>query len=240
MKILRPGEPLDSFPPVDESTPEGIVAVGGDLSVKRLVQAYRSGIFPWYGAGQPIFWWSPDPRAVLYPSSMHVSRSLRKTIRRGNYVVRFDTAFRDVMLACAARRSSSTGTWITDDMIAAYCELHDHGLAHSIETWHGDTLVGGLYGVALGGVFFGESMFSRAVDASKFALARLAATLSWWNFELIDCQVSSPHLTSLGALEVPRARFLCELDAGLRLPGRPGSWSNSVPDFSAHRVTDQS
>jgi len=229
MKILRPGEPLEPFPPVDQASAEGIVAVGGDLSPRRLVQAYRRGIFPWFSEGQPIIWWSPDPRAVLYPRDLHVSRSLQKTIRRGRFAVRFDTSFREVLLACADTRPSSSGTWITSDMVDAYCRLYHQGLAHSIETWNGGTLVGGLYGVALGGVFFGESMFSRETDASKCALVSLVETLSCWEFDLIDCQVASPHLTRLGAVEIPRARFQGELEIGLQKSGKPGSWMTAFP-----------
>jgi leucyl/phenylalanyl-tRNA--protein transferase len=178
MIILRPDNRL-RFPPVEYATTEGLLAVGGDLSSERLLEAYRHGIFPWYSAGQPILWWSPDPRAVLYPERLKIRRSLKQTLRRGHFCVRFDTAFRDVMLACAAPRDQypGGGTWITDEMIEAYRHLHELGFAHSVETWHDERLVGGLYGVALGGVFFGESMFSRATDASKVALVALAERL---------------------------------------------------------------
>lgn len=225
MIILRPDNRL-RFPPVEYATTEGLLAVGGDLSSERLLEAYRHGIFPWYSAGQPILWWSPDPRAVLYPERLKIRRSLKQTIRRGHFCVRFDTAFRDVMLACAAPRDQypGGGTWITDEMIEAYCHLHELGFAHSVETWHDERLVGGLYGVALGGVFFGESMFSRATDASKVALVALAERLRTWGFALIDCQVPSAHLASLGAEEILRARFLAELAQGLTRPGRPGRW----------------
>lgn len=225
MIILRPDN-RRRFPPVEYATAEGLLAVGGDLSSERLLEAYRHGIFPWYSAGQPILWWSPDPRAVLYPERLKIRRSLKQTLRRGHFCVRFDTAFRDVMLACAAPRDQYTGggTWITDEMIEAYRHLHELGFAHSVETWHDERLVGGLYGVALGGVFFGESMFSRATDASKVALVALAERLRTWGFALIDCQVPSAHLSSLGAEEIPRAQFLAELAQGLMRPGQPGRW----------------
>lgn len=230
MIILRPGKPNLHFPPVESATPEGLLAIGGDLGSERLLEAYRRGIFPWYNPGQPILWWSPDPRAVLYPEKLKISRSLRKTLRRGHFQVRFDTAFREVMLACAAPRTQHPGggTWITDDMLTAYCRLHELGFAHSIETWADERLVGGLYGVALGGVFFGESMFARATDASKAALVVLTQRLQTWGFVLIDCQVPSEHLTRLGAENIPRAQFLGELATALHLPGRPGRWSGEV------------
>jgi leucyl/phenylalanyl-tRNA--protein transferase len=228
MIILRPGKSDLRFPPVEAATPEGLLAIGGDLTSERLLEAYRHGIFPWYNPGQPILWWSPDPRAVLYPEKLRISRSLRKTLRRGHFRVRFDTAFREVVLACAAPRANSSGTWITDDMVTAYCRLHELGFAHSIETWADERLVGGLYGVALGGVFFGESMFARATDASKAALVALVKQLRAWGFGLVDCQVPSEHLTSLGAENIPRSRFLHELAAGLRQPGHPGRWSGEI------------
>lgn len=230
MTLPDPSDDRLHFPPVEAATPEGLLAAGGDLSVERLLEAYRHGIFPWYNPGQPILWWSPDPRAVLYPDKLKVSRSLRKTLKRGHLCVTFDTAFRDVMLACAAPRAPSPGggTWITDDMVRAYCALHEQGMAHSVEVWEGRVLAGGLYGVALGGVFFGESMFARATDASKVALVALANRLQRWGYRLIDCQVPSSHLASLGAEEIPRARFLAELEAGLNLPGRPGRWSETI------------
>lgn len=228
MIILRPGKSDLRFPPVEAATPEGLLAIGGDLGPERLLEAYRRGIFPWYNPGQPILWWSPDPRAVLYPDKLRISRSLRQTLKRGRFRVRFDTAFREVMLACAAPRANSSGTWITDDMVTAYCRLHELGYAHSIETWADERLVGGLYGIALGGLFFGESMFARATDASKVALVALVQQLRAWGYPVIDCQVPSEHLTSLGAENIPRARFLQELAAALRHPGRPGRWSGEI------------
>jgi leucyl/phenylalanyl-tRNA--protein transferase len=230
MIILRPGQRDPQFPPVEFASPEGLLAVGGDLSSERLLAAYRQGIFPWYSAGQPILWWSPDPRAVLYPEKLRVSRSLRQTLRRGHFEVRLDTAFREVMLACAAPREQHPGggTWITDDMVAAYGRLHELGYAHSVETWQQHQLVGGLYGVALGGVFFGESMFARATDASKVALVALAHELRRRGFVLIDCQLPSAHLASLGSEEITRVRFMSELARGLALPGWPGRWQTVI------------
>ena len=230
MIILRPGAQTPIFPPVESATPEGLLAVGGDLSSERLLAAYRHGIFPWYNPGQPILWWSPDPRAVLYPEKLKISRSLRKTLKRGQLHVTFDTSFRDVMLACAAPREQypGGGTWINDDMVEAYLRLHAMGYAHSIETWHEKQLVGGLYGVALGGVFFGESMFARETDASKVALVALVSELRAWGFVLIDCQIPSAHLTSLGAEEIPRREFLNELKRALQCSGQPGHWEMEI------------
>ena len=230
MIILRPGVQAPGFPPVESATPEGLLAVGGDLSSERLLAAYRHGIFPWYNPGQPILWWSPDPRAVLYPEKLKIARSLRKTLKRGQLRVTFDTSFREVMLACAAPREQHPGggSWITDDMVEAYAQLHAMGYAHSIETWQENRLVGGLYGVALGGVFFGESMFARAADASKVALVALVSKLRAWGFVLIDCQIPSAHLTSLGAEEIPRSAFLAELGRALKLPGQPGHWQLQI------------
>lgn len=230
MIILRPGTATSMFPPVESASPDGLLAAGGDLSSERLLAAYQRGIFPWYNPGQPILWWSPNPRAVLYPHKLKVSRSLAKTLRRGHFQIRFDTCFRDVMLGCAAPRVQypNSGTWITDDMVMAYCRLFDLGYAHSVETWQDNQLVGGLYGVAYGGVFFGESMFSRATDASKTALVALVNKLRAWNFALIDCQLPTAHLNSLGAEAIARSTFLGELKAGLALPGRFGHWTESV------------
>lgn len=203
----------NTFPPITQAlrSPNGLLAAGGDLSTERLLQAYRHGIFPWFNAGEPILWWCPDPRMVLFPEEFKVSRSLRKMLRNDHYEVRTDYAFKQVMRACAAPREGASGTWIHDEMIAAYCELHHLGYAHSVETWIGNELVGGLYGVALGKMFYGESMFSRRTDASKIALAHLAAQLERWNFGMIDCQMNTPHLASLGAREIPRKDFIARL-----------------------------
>lgn len=213
------------------ATREGLLAVGGDLSEARLLAAYRGGIFPWYGRGQPILWWSPDPRCVLFPSRFKPSRSLKKSIRQGRFRFTLDTAFARVIGECAAPRDSASGgtdsTWITAEMARAYIGLHRSGIAHSAEIWQRERLVGGLYGLALGGAFFGESMFSRVADASKAALAGLVERLLRWDFRLIDCQVSSPHLLSLGAEEIPRAEFMAQLQSALDLPGKPGGWSKA-------------
>lgn len=223
---LDPCLPQQPFPPLDTALtePDGLLAAGGDLSPRRLVRAYRGGIFPWFEEGQPILWWSPDPRAVLTPESVKISRSLRKRLKREEYRVTFDTVFPAVMRACAAPRAGQRGTWITDEMVEAYCALHTEGIAHSVECWHGEDLVGGLYGVAIGRVFFGESMFSRRSDASKVALVGLAQQLEKWGFRLIDCQVSSPHLSSLGAVEIPRAEFVERLNEWCESGGRVGNW----------------
>ena len=202
-----------AFPPVEQAlrSPNGLLAAGGDLSSARLLEAYRHGIFPWFGEGEPILWWSPDPRMVLFPHEFKVSNSLRKTLRNGRHEVRFDSNFEQVMRACAAPREGASGTWIVEEMIAAYCELHRLGYAHSVETWMDGELVGGLYGMALGRIFYGESMFSRRSNASKIALAHLSAQLKRWNFGMIDCQMNTPHLASLGAREIPRKEFIARL-----------------------------
>jgi leucyl/phenylalanyl-tRNA--protein transferase len=203
----------DDFPPVGRALrdPNGLLAAGGDLSVARLVQAYAKGIFPWYNEGQPILWWSPDPRMVLYPDGLKISRSLGKRLRRRDYEVRADSSFSAVMRACAAPRASQEGTWISPEMVDAYEALHRAGHAHSVETWIAGKLAGGLYGVALGRVFFGESMFASAPDASKIALAHLARQLKRWDYGLIDCQMTTAHLARLGACEIPRAEFVRRL-----------------------------
>ena len=215
------------FPPPDEALiePNGLLAAGGDLEPERLLAAYRRGIFPWYDKGQPILWWSPDPRAVLWPDSLHVSRSLRRSLRNGRFEFRVDTAFDDVVAACAAPRSYADGTWITPDMAAAYSRLHHLGWAHSFETWRDDTLVGGLYGVALGRVFFGESMFTRVTDASKAALVHGVEFLRTRQFALIDCQVASAHTLSLGATNIGRPEFLRLVAQHCEPPGTPHRWS---------------
>jgi len=206
---LSPKDAPEWFPPPEQALddPAGLLAAGGDLSPARLLAAYRRGIFPWYSPGQPVLWWSPDPRAVLFPEEFRVSRSLAKTIRNGGFSVASDQSFAEVIDACAAPRAQSLGTWITPEMREAYLELHHRGHAHSIETRLGGELVGGLYGVRLGGVFFGESMFSRASDASKVALAHLVAVCRRNSIAVIDCQLASRHLASLGARSIPRAQF---------------------------------
>jgi leucyl/phenylalanyl-tRNA---protein transferase len=220
---LHAGEP---FPPVTTALaePNGLLAAGGDLSVERLVDAYRHGIFPWFNPGQPLLWWSPDPRMTLIPRELKVTRSLGKALRNRAYEVRADTCFRAVMRACAEPRPDQGGTWISDEMIAAYGELHDRGIAHSIETWIGGELAGGLYGVALGRMFYGESMFTRVADASKIALVHLARQLERWQFGMIDCQMYTAHLASLGAREIPRAVFMRNLHKLVNYPATPGRW----------------
>lgn len=199
----------DPFPPVSRALrdPNGLLAAGADLSVGRLLDAYRRGIFPWYSPGEPILWWSPNPRMVLFPDEFRVSRSLAKSLRNRNYEIRFDTAFREVMEACAAPRDGHGGTWISEEMMAAYCRLHDAGFAHSVETWMDGRLAGGLYGVAIGRMFYGESMFARATDASKIALAHLVQHVQARGVGMIDCQMATAHLASLGAREIPRTEF---------------------------------
>ena len=219
------------FPPVDSSTPEGLLAVGGDLRPERLLEAYRHGIFPWYDDDQPILWWSPDPRTVLFPDKLHISRSLKRSLRPGLFSVTFDRCFRDVMQQCAGPRPQypDGGTWITAEMLDAYTLLHKQGYAHSVETWQDGKLVGGLYGVALGGAFFAESMFTREPDASKVALVSLVRQLRTWEFRIIDCQQSSPHVMRFGAEEIPRRDFLDHLTAALVLPNRQGHWQFDIP-----------
>ena len=213
------------FPHPEQSEPDGLLAVGGDLSPERLLLAYSAGIFPWYGEGLPILWHSPDPRTVLLPEALHVPRSLAKVLRRGDYEVRLDTAFARVIEACATvRRSEGEGTWITDEMQEAYVRLHELGFAHSAEAWQGERLVGGLYGVSLGSAFFGESMYAERGDASKVAFVTLVRQLARWDFALIDCQVHTQHLERFGAVPWPRERFLAELARCLEVPTRRGPW----------------
>lgn len=214
------------FPPVELASQEGLLAMGGDLRAERLLAAYRLGIFPWYNEGQPILWWSPDPRAVLLPEKLKVSHSLRKTLRSGKFHVTFDRCFANVVAACAGPRPQHPdgGTWITPEMQDAYAELHERGHAHSVEAWHDEHLAGGLYGVAIGGVFFGESMFSSTTDASKVALVHATRQLQRWNYAMIDCQLPTPHLESLGAETIARDAYLALLRAALCLPGHTGEW----------------
>jgi len=210
---LRPDDPPDSFPPVSAALrePNGLLAVGGDLSTARLLQAYRSGIFPWYEEGQPLLWWSPDPRCVFLPGDFHESRRLRQIRRRSGAEIRVNTAFGEVMRACAGPRRSAQGTWITPATLAAFDQLHQLGWAHSIEVWDGGKLTGGLYGLAIGKVFFGESMFSASPNASKFALQFLATKLQTGDFDVLDCQVVSVHLQSLGARTLARDQFMARV-----------------------------
>jgi leucyl/phenylalanyl-tRNA--protein transferase len=217
------------FPHPELSEPNGLLAIGGDLSVQRLLLAYSNGIFPWYSEDSPILWFSPDPRLVLPLSELHVSRRLGKIIRSGKFEVEFDGAFENVIRSCSAvGRKRQTGTWITEDMIEAYIELHKEGYAHSIETYQDGELAGGLYGVALGGVFFGESMFHVVSDASKVALYRLVEKLRGWSFCFIDSQVPNSHMKRMGGKEVTRARFLEMLGEALKKETLRGSWSDTV------------
>ena len=209
-----------NFPPLHRALrePNGLLAAGGDLSPERLIQAYRHGCFPWFQDGQPILWWSPDPRTVLFPDELHVSRSLEKCLRQQRYKVTFDQQFSQVIQACAAPRTYADGTWITTPMQAAYLQLHEQGIAHSVEVWRGEELVGGLYGLAMGQVFFGESMFSRADNASKVGFVTLVRQLQAWGFHLIDCQMPTQHLHSFGARAISREAFAEYLRNGLNLP----------------------
>lgn len=228
LRWIRPEDPPEAFPDpaLALSDPDGLLAVGGDLSPARLLYAYQHGIFPWYHGDQPILWWSPDPRAVLFPADIHISRSLRRRMALGGYSATFDTAFAEVMSACAGPRAGQPegGTWISPAMQAAYGELHRLGVAHSIEVWMEGELAGGLYGIALGRVFFGESMFSRRTDASKLALACLARQLDAWGYALIDCQVHSEHLESLGSTLLPRRDFLDLLAEHCDAAGHGTTW----------------
>jgi leucyl/phenylalanyl-tRNA--protein transferase len=222
---LAPDDGVEWFPPIDRALddPPGLLAAGGDLSPGRLLAAYRRGIFPWYSQGQPVLWWCPDPRAVLFPAEFRRSRSLAQSERNRGFEVRYDTAFETVIDACAAPRRSGPGTWITGEMRAAYCELHGRGRAHSIEAWRDGQLVGGLYGVQLGRVFFGESMFSTERDASKVALSALVRRALASGIELIDCQLASRHLGSLGSRSISRREFTGLLET-LAAPGVEDRW----------------
>jgi leucyl/phenylalanyl-tRNA--protein transferase len=213
------------FPDPSLSTDQGLLAVGGDLSIERLELAYREGIFPWYSEGRPIMWWSPSPRLVLFVDELHVGRSLRKAMRNRGYRITFDQAFAQVIAACSsAPRPDQDGTWITSEMMDAYVRLHEAGLAHSVEAWRGDELVGGLYGVAIGKGFFGESMFARAPDASKIAFATFVEQLRAWGYHFVDCQVVTDHLLRFGAREIDREEFLDRLHDAVDEPGRPAPW----------------
>ena len=216
-----------AFPPITKAlkSPNGLLCAGADLSPARLLEAYRRGIFPWFSAGDPILWWSPDPRMVLFPAELRVSRSLGKRVDRGIYETRVDTAFREVIEACAGPREGQSGTWIVPEMVEAYVRLHELGFAHSVESWHEGRLEGGLYGVALGQVFFGESMFTRAPDASKVALVRLVERLRHDGCRVIDCQQATRHLASLGAREIPRKAFAQLLKESIQYPPSGSRWA---------------
>lgn len=226
LTFLDPLNPNQDFPPLDEALdePNGLIAVGGCLSPQRIINAYTRGIFPWFNPGEPILWWSPEPRAVLFPDQLYISRSLAKTLRKTAFDIRYDTAFSEVIEACAAPRHAQGGTWITQDMKKAYLRLYELGIAHSFEAWQDGQLAGGLYGIAIGQVFFGESMFHRVTDASKVAFVHLVKQMQAWNYQLIDCQVSNSHLFSLGASEIPRIRFTNLLKQLCPLPPAENAW----------------
>jgi leucyl/phenylalanyl-tRNA--protein transferase len=223
MPVYRLPEAI-AFPPVDHAAESGLLAVGGDLSPERLLAAYRAGIFPWYNDNEPILWWSPDPRFVLFPEELHVSRSMRQFLKKGLIRITFDKAFREVIAACQRFRPGQDGTWITLEMREAYTVLHDLGYGHSVEVWQGDELVGGLYGLSLGRAFFGESMFSAIPNASKGALIALVACLRERGFALVDCQVETAHLAGLGARPIPRRDFCAALKESLCHETLRGNW----------------
>lgn len=226
--VLDPEQPGQSFPLVHTALkePNGLLAIGGCLSPQRIINAYQHGIFPWFNPESPILWWSPDPRMVLYPEKFNISRSLRKKIRKQHYSVSFDQAFAQVVSLCAAPRKNEPGTWITHEMQQAYNKLFQLGVAHSVETWEGDQLVGGLYGIAIGQVFYGESMFFTKTDASKVAFAVLVDALIRWRYQLIDCQVQSQHLQSLGAEEIERTEFIQLLTVYCNRAPSAFAWQN--------------
>ncbi len=217
------------FPDPTLADPEGLLAIGGDLTPDRLLLAYSMGIFPWYSDGQPILWWSPDPRLVLIPDKIHVSKSLKRVVRSGKYRISFDTCFVDVINQCSlTKRKNQDGTWITEEMIRAYCQLHAFGYAHSVESFYEDRLVGGVYGLSLGKAFFGESMYSNMPDASKVALVALAEKLDAWEFHFIDCQVTTDHLLRMGASEISRDSFLEKLYHALQGETHRGPWTDAT------------
>jgi leucyl/phenylalanyl-tRNA---protein transferase len=228
--------PTDPFPPVDQALdqPDGLLAAGGTLTMKRLVDAYRQGIFPWFNEGDPVLWWSPDPRTVLVPSRLHVSHSLKKRLKKNTFAVTIDVAFARVLDGCAAPRAEDSGTWLSGQMRRAYTSLHVAGLAHSVEVWMDGELAGGIYGVALGRMFFGESMFSRRTDASKIAMTRLAAQLDRWRFPLIDCQLETDHLMSLGAEHMPRRDFVGAVERLSREPEPSWQLDDDLRGNAAH------
>ncbi len=213
------------FPPAWLARSDGLLCIGGDLSCERLLLAYRNGIFPWFSENEPILWWSPDPRLVLFPSQVTISRSLRKKIKKNQFQITVDQAFEHTIKACATpRKEPGEGTWLVDEMVDAYIALHSKGYAHSVETWYQGELVGGLYGISLGCSFFGESMFSRKSDASKIALVALARHLDTHGFDLIDCQVTTDHLCQMGAVEIPRHQFLDMLHRSILRKPAPDVW----------------
>jgi leucyl/phenylalanyl-tRNA--protein transferase len=214
-----------AFPPPHLASSEGLLAVGGDLSRERLLLAYRMGIFPWFSDDEPILWWSPDPRLVLYPREIKISKTLKKIMKKGLFRVTMDSAFVQVINQCAQiRLKNNQGTWIVEDMIDAYCKLHESGFAHSVEAWYQGELAGGLYGVSLGNCFFGESMFTRISNASNVALVKLVEYLNKLSFDMIDCQLTTEHLLRFGAKEIPRAAFLNQLEESIKASTKKGKW----------------
>ena len=213
-----------------ERDPDGLLAVGGDLSPQRLINAYSQGIFPWYSEHQPLLWWSPDPRTLIFPEHLHVSRSLRRQMRQGGFTLRMDAAFEDVLIGCAAPRRDQDGTWLLPEMREAYLQLHELGIAHSIELWQGKRLVGGMYGLSLGAAFFGESMFSLTASASKIVMVHLCEQLSAHRFHFLDCQVFNPHLGRMGAVQLPRREYLERLRCALLDEVDNGIWSQPPVD----------
>lgn len=225
MTVFLLDEDSLEFPPPALAEPNGLLAVGGDLRPERLLRAYQMGIFPWYSKDDPLLWWSPNPRLVLFPDHLHISRRLRRTINSPTFSVTMDSAFNKVIQQCASVHEANHGaTWITEEMLAAYCRLHEMGWGHSVEIWQDEELVGGLYGLAIGSCFFGESMFSKASNASKVALAHLAEHLKNCGFAMIDCQVTTPHLQGLGAVEISRRIFLKKLSENIKTAGRQSRW----------------
>lgn len=232
MPVYKLDEEFLSFPPATETNPEGLLAIGGKLSEDWLLTAYANGLFPWFNPGEPILWWSPDPRCVIFPDKVHISKSMHRVLNNSEIEFRLDTNFESVIRHCAnVDRKDENGTWITDEMIDAYSKLYDIGMAHSAELYRGDELIGGLYGVSIGSVFFGESMFSMEKNASKVVLIRLCAWLQKRGFELFDCQIFSPHLARMGAEEMSRVEFLRRLESGLEKPTIRGKW-DATNDFS--------
>ena len=230
-----PEEPI--FPDPSEATEDGLLAVGGDLSPQRLVAAYASGIFPWYNSDDPILWWSPDPRMIIYPEKLKVSKSLKRNLRKSNYEIRVDTDFAQVIENCKkVKRKGEDGTWISNEMFEAYVELHKIGIAHSIEVWDGNDLVGGLYGLSIGKAFYGESMFQKRSDASKIAFFHLCEYAKVLNFEFIDCQIANDHLISLGAEDIPREYFLEMLNRAVQHETSQGSWEDITKAYPSSEI----
>ena len=241
--VLLSPDPEAAFPPASSALqePDGLLAIGGDLSPARLLNAYRHGIFPWYSQGQPLLWWTPDPRMVFRTDAVRLSSRFRRSLRASSWQVRADTAFAEVVAACAlSHRPGQDGTWITAEMQAAYLELHRLGHAHSVEVFEGERLVGGIYGVAIGRMFFGESMFSGASGGSKVALAALAHRLRGWDWPLIDAQVENPHLITLGATSWSRVEFLARVQELTAMPGTEGSWTERFGELAAATLAEVS